>query len=115
MTNDNLQDPARDDAPGAPHRQAASASQRFPDIATLSYEAARDELAEVVSSLERGQADLEQSVNLWERGESLALHCTTLLDRATARLDAASRDAEEQLEERGRDEGRATSAPRATT
>lgn len=94
MSNDSPRD-ARDDAPEA-HQQTPSVPERFPDIATLRYEAARDELAEVVSSLERGQADLEQSVNLWERGESLALHCTTLLDRATARLDAVSRDTEEQ-------------------
>ena len=38
----------------------------------ISYEAARDELAEVVESLEEGSATLEQSLKLWERGEELA-------------------------------------------
>ena len=38
----------------------------------LSYEAARDELAEVVSKLESGKASLEESLKLWERGEELA-------------------------------------------
>ena len=35
----------------------------------ISYEAARDELAEVVESLEEGSATLEQSLKLWERGD----------------------------------------------
>jgi exodeoxyribonuclease VII small subunit len=37
----------------------------------LSYEAARDELAEIVESLEDGSASLEESLKLWERGEEL--------------------------------------------
>ena len=35
----------------------------------LSYEAAREELAEIVESLEDGSATLEESLKLWERGE----------------------------------------------
>jgi len=35
------------------------------DSAKLSYEEARDELAQVVSTLESGQATLEQSLALW--------------------------------------------------
>ena len=55
----------------------------------LSYEAARDELAEVVRRLEQGGATLEESLALWERGESLAQTCQAWLDGAKARLDAA--------------------------
>ena len=55
----------------------------------LSYEAARDELAEVVRQLEQGGATLEQSLALWERGEQLAEICQRWLDGAQARLDAA--------------------------
>ena len=54
-----------------------------------SYEAARDELAEVVRQLEQGGATLEQSLALWERGEQLAKVCQAWLDGAQARLDAA--------------------------
>ena len=54
-----------------------------------SYEQARDELAEVVRSLEQGGATLEQSLALWERGEELARICQSWLDGARARLDAA--------------------------
>ena len=55
----------------------------------LSYEAARDELAEVVRRLEQGGATLEESLALWERGEALAQTCQAWLDGAKARLDAA--------------------------
>ncbi len=54
-----------------------------------SYEQARDELAEVVRQLEQGGASLEQSLDLWERGEQLARVCQSWLDGAQARLDAA--------------------------
>jgi exodeoxyribonuclease VII small subunit len=59
----------------------------------ISYEAARDELAEVVSQLEGGQASLEESLALWERGESLAKICQEWLDGAKAKLDAVKKDA----------------------
>ena len=59
-----------------------------------SYEAARDELADVVRQLEQGGATLEQSLALWERGEELAKVCQAWLDGAQARLDAAVTPAE---------------------
>jgi exodeoxyribonuclease VII small subunit len=54
----------------------------------ISYEAARDELAEVVEALEEGSATLEQSLKLWERGEELAKICQEWLDGAKKKLDA---------------------------
>ena len=59
------------------------------DPASPSYEAARDELAEVVRALEAGGTTLEESLKLWERGEELARICQEWLDGAKARLDAA--------------------------
>ena len=59
------------------------------DPASPSYEAARDELADVVRALEAGGTTLEESLRLWERGEELAKVCQEWLDGATARLDAA--------------------------
>jgi exodeoxyribonuclease VII small subunit len=59
----------------------------------ISYEAARDELAEVVTQLEGGQASLEESLALWERGEALAKICQEWLDGAKAKLDAVKKDA----------------------
>ena len=55
----------------------------------ISYEAARDELAEVVTSLETGSASLEESLKLWECGEELAKICQEWLDGAKKKLDAA--------------------------
>ena len=55
----------------------------------LSYEAARDELAKVVSTLESGGLGLEESLKLWERGEELANICQEWLDGARAKLEAA--------------------------
>ena len=53
----------------------------------ISYEAARDELAEVVTALEVGGATLEESLKLWERGEELAKICQEWLDGARAKLE----------------------------
>ena len=58
------------------------------DAKKISYEAARDELAEVVESLEAGSATLEESLKLWERGEELANICQEWLDGAKKKLDA---------------------------
>jgi exodeoxyribonuclease VII small subunit len=55
----------------------------------ISYEAARDELAELVTKLESGQSTLEESLALWERGEVLAKICQEWLDGAKAKLEAA--------------------------
>lgn len=59
------------------------------DIASLSYEAARDQLVEVVRRLESGQGGLEESISLWERGEMLARRCQQWLDGARERLEDA--------------------------
>lgn len=60
-----------------------------PDIASLTYEQARDELVQVVSRLEAGGEPLEASLALWERGEALAARCQEWLDGARQKLDAA--------------------------
>ncbi|WP_433333833.1 exodeoxyribonuclease VII small subunit [Spirillospora sp. CA-294931] len=54
-----------------------------------SYEQARDELTDVVRRLETGGLTLEESLNLWERGEKLAAICEEWLEGARARLAAA--------------------------
>ncbi|MFF3062919.1 exodeoxyribonuclease VII small subunit [Oerskovia sp. NPDC057915] len=59
------------------------------DVATLTYEQARDELVQVVSRLEAGGEPLEASLALWERGEALAARCQQWLDGARERLASA--------------------------
>ncbi len=52
------------------------------------YEQARDQLVELVKRLEAGGLTLEQSLELWERGERLAALCEEWLEGARARLAA---------------------------
>lgn len=66
------------------------------DVDGLSYEQAREELVAVVSRLEAGGVSLEESLALWERGESLADRCESWLEGAKARLAAARDKAERQ-------------------
>ncbi|KQT91505.1 exodeoxyribonuclease VII small subunit [Marmoricola sp. Leaf446] len=58
----------------------------------LSYEDARDQLVEVVRTLEGGGTSLAESLALWERGEELARVCQEALEGARERLDAALED-----------------------
>ena len=64
----------------------------------LDYEAARDQLVEVVRKLEAGGLPLEESIRLWERGEALAKVCENHLDGAKERIDAALAVVEEDVE-----------------
>ncbi|GAB96080.1 exodeoxyribonuclease VII small subunit [Kineosphaera limosa] len=64
-------------------------------VSTLTYEQARDELVAIVARLESGQLDLEASMALWQRGESLADHCTRWLDGAQAQLQGEAPDDEQ--------------------
>jgi exodeoxyribonuclease VII small subunit len=74
-----------DASPGA---AAGAAPDANADVGAMSYEQARDELVDIVARLENGQAGLEESMDLWQRGEALATHCATWLDRAEARINA---------------------------
>lgn len=53
------------------------------------YEQAREELATVVQRLEAGGTSLQESVELWQRGEDLARICQRWLDGARDKLRAA--------------------------
>jgi exodeoxyribonuclease VII small subunit len=57
--------------------------------APLGYEQARDQLVDLVKRLEAGGLTLEQSLDLWEKGERLATICEEWLEGARARLAAA--------------------------
>lgn len=70
-------------------------AKKTEDQETPSYEQAREELVEVVRTLEAGGTTLEESLALWERGEKLATICQDWLDGARKRLDAAIESDEE--------------------
>jgi exodeoxyribonuclease VII small subunit len=56
-------------------------------IDELSFEAALEELESIVSRLEQGEVDLEDSIVLYERGMALKAHCEKKLKGAEARLE----------------------------
>ena len=82
--------PSGSSASSAPSANGASGANE--DVASLSYERAREELVAVVQRLEAGSVPLEYSLALWERGEALAQRCQTWLDDARARLAAVAQD-----------------------
>jgi len=56
-------------------------------IASLSFEEALQELEGIVSTLEKGDAPLEQSIELYERGAALKSHCEKKLKDAKEKVD----------------------------
>ncbi len=60
---------------------------KFADIAEFSFERALKELESIVSRLERGDVELEESIAIYERGEALRDHCDRLLRQAEAKVE----------------------------
>lgn len=57
------------------------------DIKAMSFEQALAELETIVGKLESGQAPLQESIAIYERGEALKSHCEALLKTAEARIE----------------------------
>ena len=57
------------------------------DIENLSFEAALAELEQIVRSLEQGQAPLDESIELYQRGDKLKRQCEARLKAAQARIE----------------------------
>jgi exodeoxyribonuclease VII small subunit len=57
------------------------------DVASLSFEQALAELERIVGQLESGQAPLEESITLYERGARLKAHCETRLEAARLKVE----------------------------
>ena len=55
-------------------------------IAGLSFEEARDRLAEIVEKLQDESIGLEESLALWEQGRKLYAHCTECLEKVTKKI-----------------------------
>jgi exodeoxyribonuclease VII small subunit len=53
----------------------------------MAFEAALKELESIVSRLEQGEVDLEDSIALYERGQALKAHCDKKLKAAEGRLE----------------------------
>jgi len=57
------------------------------DIAKMPFEAAIAELEGIVDRLEKGNVTLEESIKLYERGETLKARCESLLKDAEMRIE----------------------------
>jgi exodeoxyribonuclease VII small subunit len=68
-------------------RDAAKPATKQPDIRDMSFERALKEQESIVGRLERGDVELEESINIYERGEALRDHCDRLLKQAEARVE----------------------------
>jgi exodeoxyribonuclease VII small subunit len=66
------------------------------DVKTLSFERAIEELESIVKRLEDGNVPLEESVQIYERGEALKRRCEELLRQAEARVEKITTDASGQ-------------------
>lgn len=61
-------------------------------VDNLSYEVAILELEQIVAALESGDQTLDDAIRLFERGQSLATHCSKLLDQAEVKIRRLSGD-----------------------
>jgi exodeoxyribonuclease VII small subunit len=57
------------------------------DVSSLSFEQALAELESIVAKLESGQAPLEDSISMYERGALLKAHCEGRLEQARLRVE----------------------------
>jgi exodeoxyribonuclease VII small subunit len=69
-------------------------------IDVLTYEEALSELEKIVAALESGERALEESMMLFERGQSLAKHCAGLLDKAEMKVQKLVGNEISDLEEK---------------
>ena len=63
-------------------------------VEDLSFEDALKELEGIVHRLETGDASLDESIALYERGDKLRARCAERLDQAQARIEAIRLDAD---------------------
>ena len=58
------------------------------------FEEAQRELEQIVERVERGEANLDEAIQLWERGEELYKVCVGKLDAAQGKIEELARRAE---------------------
>jgi exodeoxyribonuclease VII small subunit len=57
------------------------------DIAAMSFEQSLAALEDIVQRLEAGNVDLEESIDIYTRGNQLRAHCEARLATAQARIE----------------------------
>ena len=64
----------------------------------VTFEEAFAELEQIVSELEGGQLTLEESLRLFERGQTLAATCSRKLDEAELRIEKITPEGDRAFE-----------------
>lgn len=62
------------------------------DLSEMSFEEAMASLEQIVARLESGNASLEQSIDLYTRGNQLKAHCEAKLKDAQAKIEKITLD-----------------------
>ena len=65
-------------------------TNRQNDISKLSFEAAIEQLEQIVSRIESGDTPLESSLEQYEKGMELIKHCREILQAAEKRIEKIS-------------------------
>lgn len=66
---------------------SSNSPPKHADVKGMSFERALKELETIVTRLEKGDVELEESIAIYERGEVLKEHCDRLLRQAEAKVE----------------------------
>ncbi len=73
------------------------------DIKKMSFEDALNELEGIVDRLERGDAPLEESIEIYQRGAKLKAHCESKLKSAQMKVEKIVLDGKGDIKTEGFD------------
>src|SRR5689334_25233825 len=76
-----------DSAPAEGQNRDMATTAETMDVSQLSFEAALARLEEIVRTLEKGEAPLDRSIELYQEGDRLKRHCEARLKDAQARIE----------------------------
>jgi exodeoxyribonuclease VII small subunit len=62
----------------------------LPNIENMSFEAALDELKEIVERLESGEGKLDEAIETYQRGDALRRRCEAKLREAKEKIEKIS-------------------------
>ena len=75
-------------------------TNKYADIQKMCFEKAMEELEGIVSELENGSIELEQSIEKYQRGIQLKKHCDEKLKEANMRVDQIEIDKDGNVTEK---------------
>lgn len=78
---------------------ASRSSKKKPDLSTLRFEEAMEQLETLIEQIEEGEVGLEESIDAYQRGMGLLKHCRAVLDRAEQQIEQLTAEHDESAEE----------------